>query len=119
MRVANEFWVPLRFENERPLPARHFLRAAYEVLDIFVTALCLMLVVLCFVFRTSRVDGYSMEPTLRDSQLLLVSPNLPLRHGDIAVVSGDAPHARRSLDEIIRSIEAHADGELTAVEISP
>ena len=30
----------------------------------------------------------------------------------IAVVSGEATHAQRSLDEIIRFMEAHADAEL-------
>jgi len=34
----------------------------------------------------------------------------------IAVVSGDAAHAERSLDEIIRFMENHADAELTEVE---
>ena len=34
----------------------------------------------------------------------------------IAVVSGDAAHARRSLDEIIRYMEEHADAELTEVD---
>jgi len=34
----------------------------------------------------------------------------------IAVVSGDAAHARRSLDEIIRYVEEHADAELTEVD---
>ncbi|MCL2603094.1 MAG: DUF503 domain-containing protein [Defluviitaleaceae bacterium] len=35
----------------------------------------------------------------------------------IAVVSGDAAHRHNSIDEIIRFMEAHADAELTAVEI--
>ena len=34
----------------------------------------------------------------------------------IAVVSGDAAHARRLLDEIIRYMEEHAGAELTEVE---
>ena len=34
----------------------------------------------------------------------------------IAVVSGEAAHAERSLDEIIRFAEKHADAELTKVE---
>ena len=34
----------------------------------------------------------------------------------IAVVSGDAAHAQRSLDEIIRFMEEHADAELTAID---
>ena len=34
----------------------------------------------------------------------------------IAVVSGDAAHARRSLDEIIRYVEENADAELTEVD---
>jgi len=34
----------------------------------------------------------------------------------IAVVSGDKPHALRSLEEIIRFMEDNADAELTEVE---
>ena len=34
----------------------------------------------------------------------------------VAVVSGEASHARRSLDEIVRYMEEHADAELTGVE---
>ena len=34
----------------------------------------------------------------------------------IAVVSGEAAHAQRSLDEVIRFMEEHAGAELTAVE---
>ena len=33
-----------------------------------------------------------------------------------AVVSGDAAHARQSLDAIIRYMEEHADGDLIRVE---
>lgn len=34
----------------------------------------------------------------------------------VAVVSGDAAHARRSLDEIIRYMEENADAELISAE---
>jgi uncharacterized protein YlxP (DUF503 family) len=34
----------------------------------------------------------------------------------VAVVSGDVAHAQRSLDEIIRFMEYHADAELTKIE---
>jgi len=34
----------------------------------------------------------------------------------IAVVSGDAAHRQRMLDEIIRFMEVHADAELTSIE---
>ena len=34
----------------------------------------------------------------------------------VAVISGDASHARRSLDEVIRFMEEHAGAELTEVE---
>ena len=34
----------------------------------------------------------------------------------VAVVSGEIAHAQRSLDEIIRFMEEHADAELTEVE---
>ena len=35
----------------------------------------------------------------------------------IAVVSGDNSHAQKSIDEIIRYMEEHADAELTGVEV--
>ena len=34
----------------------------------------------------------------------------------VAVVSGEAAHALRSLDEVIRFMEEHADAELTGIE---
>ena len=34
----------------------------------------------------------------------------------VAVVSGDNAHAKRSLDEIVRFMEEHADAELMEVE---
>jgi len=34
----------------------------------------------------------------------------------IAVVSGDAAHARQSLDEVIRFMEEHADAELIGID---
>lgn len=34
----------------------------------------------------------------------------------VAVVSGDAAHAQRSVDEIVRFMEEHTDAELTEVE---
>ena len=37
----------------------------------------------------------------------------------VAVVSGEAAHAQRSLDEIIRFMEEHADAELVGVDGCP
>jgi len=34
----------------------------------------------------------------------------------VAVVSGEAAHAQRTLDEVIRFMEEHADAELTGIE---
>lgn len=34
----------------------------------------------------------------------------------ISVVSGDSIHAQRSVDEVIRYMEKHADAELTGIE---
>jgi len=36
----------------------------------------------------------------------------------VAVVSGEASHARNMLDEIIRYMEKHADAELVEIEVS-
>ena len=89
MRTVDEYWVPLRSHGGQT-PASRPLKAAYELADIFVTALCLLTLILTFACRTSRVEGASMLPTLRDRQILLVSVyEGQLRRGDVAVVSGD------------------------------
>jgi len=36
----------------------------------------------------------------------------------VAVMSGDAAHSKRSIDEVIRFMEAHAYAELTSVEFA-
>jgi len=89
MRVEQEYWVPLRLQNDDdPLPARHPLRLAYDIAGTFVPAVVLLVLTAVFVLKPVTVFGVSMMPTLRDRQRVAVTSfPAPLRHGDIVVVS--------------------------------
>ena len=66
------------------------LASCYELAEVLCSAVLAIAVLFTFVARFAKVDGPSMNPTLRDHQMLLVSVhNRPLQHGDIAVVSSD------------------------------
>lgn len=47
--------------------------AFYDYIEIFVTAICAVLLVFALGVRLCRVDGHSMDTTLKDGQLLLTS----------------------------------------------
>lgn len=66
-------------------------RKLFEVVEAFVLALAVVLVVLTFVVRHSPVIGNSMYPTLRDGDVLLVSGlcYTPAQ-GDIVIVQSKA-----------------------------
>ena len=63
--------------------------AVLEWFDALILAFTLALILLLFVFRTSRVSGVSMEPTLYDGEQLVARSFLyePAR-GDVVVVDG-------------------------------
>ncbi|MCL2638050.1 MAG: signal peptidase I [Oscillospiraceae bacterium] len=59
----------------------------YEWTESILFALIMVIVILTFIIRGTRVDGDSMLPTLEDSQFLTISHlYTELRHGDIVVV---------------------------------
>jgi signal peptidase I len=63
------------------------LNEAYEWTESILFALIMMMIVLTFVIRGTRVDGGSMLPTLEDNQFLAISHlYTSLRHNDIVVV---------------------------------
>jgi len=92
MRVAKEFWVPLRLQNDDdPLPAKHILRAAYDLVSTFVPAVALLVLFTVLILKPVTVLGSSMLPTLRDRQRVAVTAftTAGLKHGDIVVVSDE------------------------------
>jgi len=95
MRVAKEFWVPLRVaprspqNDDSPLPARHILRTVFDLAGTFVPAVALLVLFSVFLVRPVTVFGSSMLPTLRDRQRVAVTAftTAGLKHGSIVVVS--------------------------------
>jgi signal peptidase I len=88
MRVEREFWVPLRLHNARSLPEKHPLRTVFEAAEVVATALAAVLFLFLFVCKPVQVDGRSMEPTLRNGQMLLItSIDHTFRRGQIVVIS--------------------------------
>ncbi|MCL2697601.1 MAG: signal peptidase I [Oscillospiraceae bacterium] len=67
--------------------AKKVLNEIYEWTESILFALILVIVILTFIARGTRVDGDSMLPTLEDTQFLAISHlYTQLRHNDIVVV---------------------------------
>lgn len=61
-------------------------RELYDIVEIFVIAACVVLLIYSFAFRLCRVIGGSMDKTLADGQMLVVSDiNYTPKYGDIIV----------------------------------
>ena len=56
----------------KPSPERFFAEI-YDFLEIFVISACFVIILFTFVFRLARVDGPSMEDTLIENEILVVS----------------------------------------------
>ena len=68
--------------------ASKLLGSCYELAEVLCSAMVAVAVLFAFVVRFANVVGFSMEPTLRDRQTLVLSPMVNgLKHGDIVVVS--------------------------------
>ena len=62
------------------------LSAFYDYIEIFVSAICAVLLLFALGIRLCRVDGHSMDTTLKDGQLLLTSDVFYApKDGDIVV----------------------------------
>ena len=61
-------------------------RELYDIIEILVVAACIVLILYTFAARLCRVDGGSMDVTLADGQMLVVSNiNYTPKYGDIIV----------------------------------
>jgi signal peptidase I len=91
MRVAKDVWVPLRLrEEERPLPEQHPLRWLYETAEVVVPALVVVVLLFTFAVRTVRVNGHSMDTTLRHGQALFAAVAARhYQHGQIVVIAAE------------------------------
>ena len=77
-------------------------RTLLEYLDSILLAVIAVAMIFTFVARLIRVDGHSMEPTLHDRQLLVISslPYTP-HHGDVVVVDAYTRHSRTLIKRVI------------------
>ena len=57
---------------------------AFDFLEIFVFSACFVIMLFTFAFRLARVDGPSMEDTLYNNEILIVS-NVSYAPGDVVV----------------------------------
>lgn len=71
MNNENENIVPE--EEITPLEKTNFLSEAFEFIEIFVFSACFVVLLFTFVFRLARVDGPSMEDTLIENEILVIS----------------------------------------------
>ncbi len=71
-------------ESEKKQPLAH---TVFEWLELFVLSLCAVLILMTFLVRHSPVSGDSMNPTLENGDVLVISrlPYTP-RNGDIVIV---------------------------------
>ena len=94
-RVNEEAVDVVLLENEEELLLEEkpgALGAIYEVMELLVGAICLMLFLTAFLFRTVEVHGGSMLPTLEEKEKLIVIVNngywgSKFKRGDIVVVN--------------------------------
>lgn len=86
------------YDKERTL----FAKELYDIFEILVIAACVVLLLYSFVFRLCRVSGGSMDTTLADGQMLVVSNiNYTPEYGDIIVFHQTAPENHIGLNEPI------------------
>ncbi|MDR0531533.1 MAG: signal peptidase I [Oscillospiraceae bacterium] len=87
MRVVNEFWVPLRLQNNERSVGRA-LALCYDLAGSLVLVGIVLAAFMSFGVKPTMVDGVSMEPALRDRQTLVIAAwPRRVRHGDIVVVA--------------------------------
>ena len=86
----------------------------YDVFEILVIAACVVLLLYSFVFRLCRVSGGSMDTTLADGQMLVVSNiNYTPEYGDIIVFHQTAPENKMGLNEpIVKRVIATGGQEI-------
>ncbi len=77
----------------------------YEFAELIVGAVCLMLFLTSFVFRTADVDGDSMNPTLfhNEKLVVLINNNVfgKIKKGDIVVINQPNPFNESIIKRVI------------------
>ena len=99
----------------------------FDFLEILVFAVCAALLLFTLFFRVCRVDGRSMQYTLRDGEKLIVSNLAPIEAGDIIVFHQTSEKYTRFNEALVKRViategqtiridynlgEVYVDGEL-------
>lgn len=71
--------------KEKPAKKKGALRILSIILDLILTAALLIILITSFWFQLVRVDGTSMENTLRDGEILLVARKGDYQRGDVVI----------------------------------
>jgi len=77
----------IKEENgKKPSKSDKFFENVFELLETMAIAIVIMVVALTLVVKYVTVDGYSMNNTLDDGQMLIITPNGGVEQGDIIVL---------------------------------
>ncbi len=73
-------------EVKSPEKKQSFISDAFDYLEMFILAACVGILLFSFAFRLCNVDGASMENTLKEGEMLLISDILyEPQNGDIVI----------------------------------
>lgn len=93
-----------------------FIRAVYDFLELFMIAICIVFVIFSFAVRLCRVSGPSMENTLYDGEMLLVSDLFyQPTEGDVIVFHQTSNKLSNYNELIVKRIIA-TEGQFVKVE---
>lgn len=85
----------------------NFARGCFDYVEIFVVAICTVLVLFSFIFRLCRVDGPSMENTLINGERLIISDLFyEPDYGDIVVFHNISKKVDRLNEPIVKRVIA-------------
>lgn len=86
-----------------------FVKEVFEMVEMLVIAACIVLSMYSFVFRLCRVSGPSMDQSLADGQMLIVSNiNYTPERGDIVIFHQTSGNAYGYNEPIVKRVIAKA-----------
>lgn len=92
------------------------IRSVYDFVELFVIAICIVFVIFTFFVRLCRVNGPSMEKTLFDGEMLLISDLLySPEQGDI-VVFHQTGNSTSSYNELIVKRVIATEGQFVQIK---
>ncbi|MBS5726054.1 MAG: signal peptidase I [Clostridiales bacterium] len=112
-------------KNEKKSPVIRFLSETFDLLEVFVLCTACIILVFAFFGRLTRVDGDSMNDTLKDKEFLIVS-NLfyTPKQGDIVVLHNTSLGVEQLREPLVKriiavggqTVKVDADGTVTVTD---